>query len=288
MCPAPIDVSKEQYFAEVIASIYERHAPTLITMAKGAHELRTLLKEDVAGFAEQNDIQKRLDEFYMSRIGIRMLIGQYLSLKSVSDDPNMIGLISPCCSARDIAQQAVDDASFMCSRAHGDAPSVTFHGRTNLSFPFVPSHLSYVLLELLKNSMRATVEKHGAERMPPIRIVIADGEDNEDVVIKVSDEGGGIPRSNMNRIWSYLFTTANPAVLEGMLGLGGGEAQLRDFDTAAPLAGLGYGLPIARNYARYFGGDLTIMSMEGYGTDSFIYLPRLVVGGQAVTSASLQ
>ena len=32
---------------------------------------------------------------------------------------------------------------------------------------------------------------------------------------------------------------------------------------------------ICRNYARYFGGDLTIMSMEGYGTDSFIYMPRL-------------
>ena len=62
--------------------------------------------------------------------------------------------------------------------------------------------------------MRATVETHGVEKMPPIRIVIADGEDNEDVVIKVSDEGGGIRRSNMNRIWSYLFTTADPKVLE--------------------------------------------------------------------------
>ncbi len=51
--------------------------------------------------------------------------------------------------------------------------------------------------------------------------------------------------------------------------------QARDFDTASPLAGLGYGLPISRNYARYFDGDLTLMSMEGYGTDSFIYLPRL-------------
>ena len=48
-----------------------------------------------------------------------------------------------------------------------------------------------------------------------------------------------------------------------------------DFTTASPLAGLGYGIPISRNYARYFGGDLTIMSMEGYGTDSYIYLNRL-------------
>ena len=91
------------------------------------------------------------------------------------------------------------------------------------------------------------------------------------VVIKVSDEGGGIRRSNMPRIWSYLYTTADPSILDSMLG----SSEARDFDTSSPLAGLGYGLPISRNYARYFGGDLSIMSMEGYGTDSFIYLPRL-------------
>jgi pyruvate dehydrogenase kinase 2/3/4 len=78
----------------------------------------------------------------------------------------------------------------------------------------------------------------------------------------------------MNRIWSYLFTTADPAILDRMLN-NDDKDSVRDFDVQSPLAGLGYGLPIARNYARYFGGELTIMSMEGYGTDSFIYLPRL-------------
>ena len=34
----------------------------------------------------------------------------------------------------------------------------------------------------------------------------------------MSDEGGGIKRSNMNRIWSYLYTTADPAILDKMLG----------------------------------------------------------------------
>jgi hypothetical protein len=33
-----------------------------------------------------------------------------------------------------------------------------------------------MLLELLKNSMRATVEMHGLDKMPPIRVIIADGE----------------------------------------------------------------------------------------------------------------
>ena len=97
----------------------------------------------------------------------------------------------------------------MCTRQHGDAPEVTVVGRTDLTFPYVPSHIHYMLVELLKNSMRATVEHHGVDDMPPIKIVIADDEKNEDVAIKVSDEGGGIPRSNMKNVWSYLFTTAS-------------------------------------------------------------------------------
>ena len=123
--------------------------------------------------------------------------------------------------------------------------------------------------------MRATVDWHGVDsaEMPPIKVVIADGSDNEDVVIKVSDEGGGIPRSNMKRIWSYLFTTADPKVQEGMVSL-----NTVDHGVDSPLAGLGYGLPISRSYCRYFGGDLNVMSMEGHGTDAFVYLARL---GQA-------
>ena len=50
-------------------------------MARGAHEIRTTLAQDMASFAEHHQVQKKLDEFYQSRIGIRMLIGQYLALR---------------------------------------------------------------------------------------------------------------------------------------------------------------------------------------------------------------
>ena len=128
------------------------------------------------------------------------------------------------------------------------------------------------MFELIKNSLRAVAEHHGVHTvMPPVKVIIADGENNEDVVIKISDEGGGIRRSHMPRIWSYLFTTATPAFETDASTF----SSTGDHGTDTPLAGLGYGLPISRGYARYFGGDLNIMSMEGYGTDAFLHLNRI-------------
>lgn len=73
-CVVPSDPEKENIFAKVIESIYEKHSSTLITMAKGANEIRTILKQDVETFAAYQDVQKKLDDFYMARIGKRMVL----------------------------------------------------------------------------------------------------------------------------------------------------------------------------------------------------------------------
>lgn len=285
--PRQIDTEqKEESFARLVEGIYERHASVLVQMARGAFELRAAINSGLVknhasssnhnkrrseAFDTMEDTHAFLDRFYISRIGIRVLIGQYLSLRQHPVE-NYVGIICSKTSPFEIVKRAIDDASFMCTRKYGDAPEVIITGRLDLSFPYVPTHLHYIMLELLKNSMRATVDWHGVDSdYPPIKVVIADGKENEDVVIKVSDEGGGIPRSNINKIWSYLFTTADPAIQEGMVAFN----ENVDHSIDSPLAGLGYGLPISRSYARYFGGDMSIMSMEGYGTDAFIYLTRL-------------
>ena len=94
---------------------------------------------------------------------------------------------------------------------------------------------------------------------------------HEDVTIRVSDQGGGIPRRKTDLLFEYLYTTApTPQLLSscdmpGNFGMG----------TPAPIAGHGYGLPLSRLYARYFNGDLTLSSIEGYGTEVFVYLQAL-------------
>merc|ERR1712183_1056124 len=37
----------------------------------------------------------------------------------------------------------------------------------------------------------------------------------------------------------------------------------------------GAGLPLARLHARYYGGDLVLKSIEGFGTDAYLFLNRL-------------
>jgi pyruvate dehydrogenase kinase 2/3/4 len=266
----------ELQFAALLKNLFNKHSKTLIAMAKGLQELKKELSS--AGdidVASDVDVTQFLDEFYMSRIGIRMLVGQHLALHEQLEQPvkGFVGIICTNTSPAQVAQDAIHDARYMCTRAHDVAPEVVFHGTTDLSFPFVPSHLYYVLFELLKNSMRAVTELHrkgvnGA--LPPVHVIIADSKQNEDVAIKISDEGGGIKRSHYPRIWSYLYTTA-PVDFGSLSSLDEPE----DFGTQAPLAGLGCGLPLSRLYARYFGGDLQLISMEGYGTDAYLHLPRL-------------
>lgn len=95
-------------------------------------------------------------------------------------------------------------------------------------------------------------------------MVIAHGK--EDITIKISDEGGGLPRSGIPVVWTYMYTTAKAQEL---------EPEFNKSEFKAPMAGFGYGLPISRLYARYFGGDLKLISMEGYGTDAYLHLNRL-------------
>ncbi|KAL7570357.1 hypothetical protein ACA910_017197 [Epithemia clementina (nom. ined.)] len=281
--PQIVTPQDEMKFAHDLQDLYKKHSGVMVQMAQGAYQLKAAVRNRKDSELAIDDImdlcQDFLDRFYTSRIGIRVLAGQYLALHDQHQDSlygnstnkDLVGMIHLKTNPTEIVRDAADHATFMCTRQYGNAPGVKIEGRLDRTFPYIPTYLHYVVLELLKNAMRATAEEHAnMATFPPLTVVIADGKDNEDVVIKIMDEGGGIRRSQINtKIWSYLFTTADQAIQDAFL------AGNTDHDDNAPIAGLGYGLPIARSYCRYFGGDLQLMSMEGYGTDAFVHLKRM-------------
>lgn len=260
----PQDSNDEAQFSSLLHNIHERHEHVVKLIAKGVLEL----KRHCGKGGSDLQIRSFLDRFYMSRIGVRVLLRHHLALGS--KEPHMAGIINTQCRPAHLINDAFSVARRLSYQHYGDAANLELYGATDLMFPYIDSHLLLCLLELLKNSLRATAEKHrDADCLPPVRVIVADGE--EDVTIKISDEGGGFRRSELSRVWSYLFTTARlPA--EQLIRL---EEQNRHTNRPDPIAGFGYGLPLSRLYARYWGGELALVSMEGYGTDAYLHLSKL-------------
>lgn len=250
----------EAQFAEMIRTIKANHKAIQSHVHAATKELVAMGRERQG---DQLDLSRVLDSFYMSRLSIRMLTGQYMALQQVQ--PGMIGMIEVECSPAAQAHTAAKAAAELCIGHYGRVPEVQVLGATEMVFSYIPSHLLYIFTELLKNSMRATCEHHSqADQLPPITVVIAKGD--EEISVKISDLGGGIPRDGINRLWTYVYTTASePAGLHQ-------PAQGESTAIINPIAGFGDGLPLSRLYARYFGGDLTVMSMQGFGTDAFLHI----------------
>lgn len=174
--------------------------------------------------------------------------------------------------------EIVDCSSNSSSGGDGGTSNTT----TTTKFTYVPHHLQYMVAELLKNSCRATVRRYLANNnnnnnnnskdgMHPIRVVVVRGA--EDVSIKIADRGGGVSRSTMKQIWRFAHSTADDDFVDANNN-NDNDDNNDDLITGAGHI-RGFGLPLARIYARYFGGELTLKSMEGFGCDAYLYLPRL-------------
>ncbi|XP_075009356.1 pyruvate dehydrogenase (acetyl-transferring) kinase isozyme 1, mitochondrial isoform X2 [Calonectris borealis] len=253
-------------FTDTVIKIRNRHNDVIPTMAQGVIEYKESFGIDPV--TSQN-VQYFLDRFYMSRISIRMLLNQHSLLfggKINPAHPKHIGSIDPSCNVVEVIRDGYESAKRLCDLYYMSSPELILE-ELNVKSPgqpmqvvYVPSHLYHMVFELFKNAMRATME-HNADRCiyPPIYVHVTLG--NEDLTVKMSDRGGGVPMRKIDRLFNYMYSTApRPRV---------------ETSRATPLAGFGYGLPISRLYAQYFQGDLKLYSLEGYGTDAVIYIKAL-------------
>ncbi|XP_061110582.1 pyruvate dehydrogenase kinase, isozyme 4 isoform X1 [Conger conger] len=253
-------------FTETLINVRNRHNNVIPTMAQGVVEYKEAFGVDPV--TNQN-VQYFLDRFYMSRISTRMLMNQHTLIFDGSTNPahpKHIGSIDPNCDVVGVVKDAFESAKMLCDQYYLTSPEVEIKQVNSkdpelpLHIVYVPSHLYHMLFELFKNAMRATVEAHESSlTLPEIKVQVSLG--SEDLTIKMSDRGGGVPLRKIERLFSYMYSTAPSPVI--------GNAR------NAPLAGFGYGLPISRLYAKYFQGDLQLYSMEGYGTAAVIYLKAL-------------
>ncbi|WFC98238.1 hypothetical protein MYAM1_000963 [Malassezia yamatoensis] len=273
-------------FTRVLQGLVNDHAENVPKLSRGFMECKE--------YMDTNQVTKFLNAALHSRIGIRIIAEQHLALAAMAEQnseksmqteykltPTSIGIIETQMRPMNVVLASCDYVRALCEATFEIAPNVEFDGDTEATMVGVPVHLEYVMTELLKNAFRATTENYLTKKkegnptseIPKVRVTFGSSKDH--VSIRIRDCGGGIPPQNMNQIFSYAFTTANEQKAA--------ETNVEPTDVASEgmqssmgtLAGLGYGLPMARLYLNYFGGsDLDIVSLWGHGCDAFVRLSR--------------
>ena len=87
----------------------------------------------------------------------------------------------------------------------------------------------HIAFELYKNAMRAVIERHGeaAKSYPKIQTLIVKGK--EDLSIRITDHGGGIPHSKLPQIFKYMYSTAPKPSLDSDVYTASSNAPLVSF-----------------------------------------------------------
>jgi signal transduction histidine kinase len=222
------------------------------------------------------------------------------------EQSSYIGVIDTALQPASIINSCGAFVSEICELKYGVRPTWIIDGEPAVTFAYVPVHLEYIITELLKNAFRATVESGNSHEPIVITIAAEPGscsvpspfpypapsseakspeilplpDSAPGVTIRIRDRGGGISPAVLPDIWSYSFTTfAEDDELPGASSTSNGMDALNALSGAgmgagalgSSIAGLGYGLPLGRAYAEYFGGGIAVQSLYGWGCVSVAF-----------------
>uniref|UniRef100_A0A8C2VTC7 Protein-serine/threonine kinase n=1 Tax=Chinchilla lanigera TaxID=34839 RepID=A0A8C2VTC7_CHILA len=192
------DQADEGQYCQLVRQLLDDHKDVVTLLAEGLRESRKHIQDEKL-------VRFFLDKTLTSRLGIRMLATHHLALHE--DKPDFVGIICTRLSPKKIIEKWVDFARRLCEHKYGNAPRVRINGHVAARFPFIPMPLDYILPELLKNAMR------------------------------ISDRGGGIAHTNLERVMDYHFTTAEASTQDPRISPLFGHLDMHSGSHSGPMHG---------------------------------------------------
>ncbi|KAI7634210.1 pyruvate dehydrogenase kinase [Hortaea werneckii] len=270
---------------------------------------------EIQDYVSGDECDRFMTTLLRSRISRRVIAEQHLALTETFHSPwhfpgkpthtapedDFVGEIFLRCNAKEIIEKCAKTASDLTKKAFGSnvrLPEVKLLGHLDTTFPYIPSHLEYIIGELLRNSIQAVVEQTPAGTHPePIEVLICEAAQH--VIIRVSDRGGGVERDLLPYLWSFAKGPRRHKRLDALRKVPRLAATMQELQpppsdpdakyvagdkfagSLSTLSGrppdlrLGIGLPMSRIYAEYWAGSLELISLEGYGCDTFLQISKL-------------
>jgi len=277
----------EECFLNLVQGELVKHNPGTRLIAEGYREVRRLYPEiQLDGF---------LHDHFTTRIATRILMDNYVEMREPKE--GYLGVVCQGMRPLGIVQDLAGELTELTKHLYGCAPEVEYRGNPDCILDYIPRHVKYMVRELLKNAFRSTIErhltrlKHGVdEPLPRVAVELQQGDIH--VIIKISDQGGGLPKRVQREAWRYGWTTVD--LMKSQSEAWNYAEESCSWDRSAEdveqswkvsgrseLAGYGFGLPLTRLHAQYFGGDVFMQALPGHGTDLILILTHLKEGTPA-------
>lgn len=298
-------------FCDLLETLLDEHAPVIPNLSLGLSLCSPHIPPDSLDAFMRRMLISRISRRVLAEH--HLALSKSLGRDSVNSEDPHVGIIftgldvkrsvDKCAYLLRSCSQGIEDDNGEVIPNKG-WPEVVVEGQLNARFAYIREHLEYILFELLKNAMRATGLKHRHDTtLPPIFATIVAGKD--DVSIRITDQGGGLysngiqspsdlfsfshirnaTRMDDNRIGALRSASSRGVKATVAEQVGGwqameekGDRNTKDPERGAGIAPhqrMGLGLPMSNIFATYFGGSLQLVSLDGWGTDAYLQLPKL-------------
>jgi [3-methyl-2-oxobutanoate dehydrogenase (acetyl-transferring)] kinase len=90
-----------------------------------------------------------------------------------------VGIINVNMNLKEVVERWANFCRDIAERRYGVCPPVRISGHVNAKFPYIEMPLDYILPEIIKNALRATIESHHGMKestMPAINVTIANND----------------------------------------------------------------------------------------------------------------
>ena len=232
---------------------------------------------------------------------------------------DFVGEVFLRCNAREAVEgcwQRAKSLALAAFGAHCELPEIHIDGHLDATFPYILSHLQYIIGELLRNSIQAVVERQSnwSGKLAPIEVLICEAPQH--VIIRISDQAGGVPKDVLPDLWSFSKGSRSQIYLTNLQqvprmaatmqeikeplnasihnvdttstdGKRPSDNSLSSLTSRPPNLRLGMGLPMSRVYAEYWAGSLELHSLEGYGVDAFLQISKLGNKNEQLTTRAI-
>jgi len=157
--------AQEEKFSEDLRAILEGDYRVMRSIHTAIHTAISTTPTDVAA------VDACLDRFVKYRTAWRLLASNHLELRAqVGRSASRVGALHSCLDPTAVARQALYHAQELCIARLGRAPKCELEGDGSV-LAYVPGHLSFMVGELVKNALHATVRTHSHGSSLPYVVV---------------------------------------------------------------------------------------------------------------------